>query len=335
MKIAIFSAKKYEQDFFELLNKSHNLNYDLEYFESRLSPQTANLAKGHEIIICFVNDNIHTQTLEILAEAGVKLIALRCAGFNNIDLPTAEKLGIKITRVPAYSPYAVAEFSAGLILTLSRKFHKAYLHTQEHNFSLNGLMGFDLHNKTIGIIGTGKIGEIFSKIMTGFGCKCIAYDLIKNQNCLDLNVKYVELDQLYKQSDIISLHCPLTPETKHLINTDSIKAMKPGVALINTGRGALMNAEDLINGIKSKKIGYLGMDVYEEEEKLFFEDLSDQIITDDIFSRLQTFPNVLITGHQAFFTKEAMHNIVSTTLENIKSYIDNGKIINQVKNSAS
>lgn len=323
MKIALFSAKKYEEKYFNQLNQNAKFRFDLEYFEARLTPQTASLAKNFEAVVCFVNDDLHTETLVALADSGVKLIALRCAGFNNVELDTAKKLGITVVRVPAYSPYAVAEFTAGLILALSRKFHKSYLHTQEHNFSLQGLMGFDLNNKTVGIIGTGKIGDIFAKIMTGFGCHCLAYDLKPNQACLDLGVKYVSLEQLYQHSDIISLHCPLTPETKHIINSDSIKLMKPGVMLINTGRGALMNSHDLIQGIKCNQIGYLGMDVYEEEEKLFFEDLSDQIITDDVFARLQTFPNVLITGHQAFFTHEAMYNIVDTTLENIKCFLEN------------
>lgn len=330
MRTALFSAKKYEECFFNKINENKEFKLELEYFEARLTQQTASLAKGFEAVVCFVNDNLQAETLNILSALGVKLIALRCAGFNNVDIETAKKLGITVVRVPAYSPYAVAEFTVGLILSLSRKFHKSYLHTQEHNFSLQGLMGFDLNNKTIGIIGTGKIGEIFAKIMTGFGCQCLAYDLEPNQACIDLGVNYVELEQLYQQSDIISLHCPLTPDTKHLINSESIKLMKPGVMLINTGRGALMDSHDLIQGIKSKHIGFVGMDVYEEEEKLFFEDLSDQIITDDVFARLQTFPNVLITGHQAFFTHEAMHNIVATTLGNIKSYM-----MNQVKNQVN
>ena len=322
MKIALFSAQKYEEEFFDQANNQGKFLFKLKYFEANLSPQTASLAKGFQAIVCFVNDNLCALTIEILAQQGVKLIALRCAGFNNVDLVATKKADITVVRVPAYSPYAVAEFSAGLILALNRRLHKSYLHTQEHNFSLQGLMGFDLNNKTVGIIGTGKIGEVFAKIMTGFGCKCYAYDLTENQACLAMGVKYLALNDLYKHSDIISLHCPLTPATKHMINTDSINCMKPGVMLINTGRGALMNAQDLILAIKEKQVGFLGMDVYEEEEKLFFKDLSDQIITDDVFARLQTFPNVLITGHQAFFTREAMKNIVETTLKNIKSFLE-------------
>jgi D-lactate dehydrogenase len=321
MNIAMFSSKKYEKDFFNQFNKTYN--FDIEYFEVKLNIQTASLAKGFEVVVCFVNDNICSETLSLLANNGVKLIALRCAGFNNVDLEAAKKLDIKIVRVPAYSPYAVAEFTVGLILSLNRKFNRAYMHVQEHNFSLQGLMGFDLHGKTVGIIGTGRIGEIFAKIMTGFGCQCIAYDVTENPACIDLGVNYVSLNTLYQQADIISLHCPLTTETKHLINSSAIEKMKSGVMLINTSRGLLIDTRSVIEGIKSKKIGFFGMDVYEEEENLFFEDLSDQVINDDTFTRLQTFPNVFITGHQAFFTEEAMHNIVETTLENINSYINN------------
>lgn len=321
MKVAIFSCKSYEQPFLESANQHYQ--YDLTYFETYLNEKTAILAKGFDVVCVFVNDNLNANVINQLANQGVRLIALRSAGFNHVDISAAKKNKIPVVRVPDYSPYAVAEFAVGLILNLNRKIHRAYNLVKEHNFLLNGLMGFDLHGKKVGIIGTGKIGSIFAKIMLGFGCDIHACDPIKNSACVALDIPYVSLDTLLSQSDIISLHCPLTPETHHIINENTISKMKPNVMLINTGRGGLIDTRAIINALKKQKIGALGLDVYEEEENLFFRDLSNMIIQDDIFLRLQTFPNVIITGHQAFFTKEAMTNIANTTFSNIHSFEKN------------
>lgn len=258
--------------------------------------------------------------LEELYKKGVRLIALRCAGFNNIDLYKADELGITVVRVPAYSPASVAEHTVGLMLSLSRHIHRAYNRVRESNFSLNGLLGFELHHSTVGIIGTGQIGTALVKILTGFGANIIAYDPVPNNECTSLGVKYVDFKTLCQQSDVISLHCPLTPETQHLINQKTLQDMKQGVMLINTSRGAVIDTQAVINSLKLEQIGYLGLDVYEQEENLFFQDLSDQVISDDLFERLLTFPNVLVTGHQAFFTDKALTNIAETTLNNIQRF---------------
>lgn len=321
MKVAIFSSKSYEHPFLESAN--HDYHYELTYFEASLNEKTAILAKGFDVICVFVNDNLNATVINQLANQGVRLIALRSAGFNHVDISAAKKNKIPVVRVPDYSPYAVAEFAVGLILNLNRKIHRAYHLVKEHNFLLNGLMGFDLHGKKVGIIGTGKIGSIFAKIMLGFGCDIHACDPIKNDACVALGIPYVSLDTLLSQSDIISLHCPLTPETHHIINENTISKMKTHVMLINTGRGGLIDTRAIINALKKQKIGALGLDVYEEEENLFFRDLSNMIIQDETFLRLQTFPNVIITGHQAFFTKEAMTNIANTTFSNIRSFEKN------------
>ncbi len=315
MKVSIFSTKSYDRQFFTAANIEHQ--HELTFLEPRLNRQNACLATKADAVCVFVNDEVDRSTLEFLANNGTKLIALRCAGFNNVDVPVARALGIKIVRVPAYSPYAVAEHAVGLILTLNRKLHRAYNRVREGNFSLEGLLGFDLHGRTIGIIGTGRIGQVVAKIMTGFGCKVLAYDLYHNPECTAIGVEYVELVQLFSQSDIITLHCPLTPETYHLINQEAIAKMKPHAMLINTGRGALIDTKSIIVALKSGQVGSLGLDVYEQESELFFEDLSDQIIQDDTFARLMTFPNVIITGHQAFFTEDAMKSIAEVTLSNI------------------
>ncbi|AUT03976.1 hydroxyacid dehydrogenase [Nostoc sp. CENA543] len=315
MKVAVFSTKAYDRKFLEAVN--YPQKHDLVFFEPRLGQDTAILAAGFPAVCVFVHDQVDAPTLEILAARGTRLIALRCAGFNNVDLKAAAQLGIKVVRVPAYSPYGVAEHTAGLILSLNRKIHRAYNRVREGNFSLEGLLGFNLNERTVGIIGTGKIGLILGKIMRGFGCRLLAYDMYKNSELEALGGKYVELPELFASSDIISLHCPLTPETHHLINAEAIAQMKSGVMLINTSRGALINTQAVIEGLKTGKIGSLGVDVYEQESELFFEDLSDEIIQDDVFQRLTTFPNVLITGHQAFFTEEALRNIADTTLANI------------------
>jgi D-lactate dehydrogenase len=265
-----------------------------------------------------------------LASHGTSLIALRCAGFNNVDLKAAARLGMRVVRVPAYSPYAVAEHVVAMIQTLNRKTHRAYNRVREGNFSLEGLLGFDLHSRTIGVVGTGKIGQIFAQIMKGFGCEVLGYDVFKN-SAFEAIGRYVALPELLSQSDIVSLHCPLTPETYHLINAEAIEQMKPGAMLINTSRGGLVDTEAAIDGLKSKKIGALGLDVYEQESDLFFEDLSNEIIQDDLFERLTTFPNVLITAHQAFFTKEALENIAETTMQNISDFEAEQPLKNEVK----
>jgi D-lactate dehydrogenase len=274
---------------------------------------------------------VNRKVLEKLAKQGIRLVALRCAGFNNVDLAAAKELGITVVRVPAYSPYAVAEHAVGLILMLNRRLYRAYNRVRDDNFALNGLLGFDLHGKTVGIVGTGKIGQCFAQIMNGFGCRLLAYDVYPNQTCLDLGVSYVDLPDLFAQSDVISLHCPLLPATYHMVNAETIQHMKPGVMLINTSRGALMDTKAVIEGIKSGQIGYLGTDVYEEEEDLFFEDLSGTIIQDDTFQLLQSFSNVVITAHQAFFTQEALGNIADTTLTNISTFANGEPCPNQVK----
>lgn len=329
INIAVFSSKKWVVDSFNEINKK--FLFELSYLEPRLNAQTASLAKGHQAVCVFVNDHLDAKAIEGLKEHDVKLIALRCAGFNNVDIEAAHKNGIKVVRVPAYSPYAVAEHTLGLILTLNRKFHKAYTRVRDGNFALEGMLGFDLHDKTIGIIGTGKIGQVFAEIMLGLGCKILAYDKFENDDLKKKGVAYVELPDLYENSDIISLHCPLTHETYHIINEYSISAMKNGVMIINTSRGPLIDTVAVIEGLKEGKIGHLGLDVYEEEEDLFFEDYTERVIPDDMFARLLTFPNVLITSHQAFFTREAVHNIAGTTLNNVKSFFKKGEAENEVK----
>ena len=328
VKIAVFSSKKWTVDSFNPVAERYDT--EISYFETRLQRKTVPLAKGYDVVCVFVNDKLNSDVIDALHKLGVKLIALRCAGFNNVDNIRAKELGIGVVRVPAYSPYAVAEHTLGLAMTLNRKYHKAFPRLKDGNFSLDGLLGFDFHGKTVGIIGTGKIGQIFANLMMGLGCKVIAHDKYPNEELKSKGVEYVELDELYKNSDIISLHCPLTHETYHIINEYAISAMKKGVMILNTSRGPLVNTYAAIEGLKKGKIGYLGLDVYEEEEKLFFEDLSEKVIQDDQFVRLQTFPNVLITAHQAFFTREALNNITETTFRNIQEYLTTGTCENEV-----
>lgn len=329
MKIAFFDTHEFERNTFTK-NNAENYTHDITFYETRLTEQTANLAHGFETVCVFVNDRLNNTVLKKLSLGGTKLVALRCAGFNNVDLNAAQEYGISVVRVPEYSPYAVAEHTVALILSLNRKVHRAYNRVRESNFSLNGLVGFDLYQKTVGIIGTGKIGSVFARIMNGFGCKVIVYDLAPNQELLKLGISYVSMEELLKQSDIISLHCPLTPKTKHLIDATAISATKPGVMLINTGRGALIDTPALIEALKTGHIGYAGLDVYEEEEGIFFEDHSNHILKDDILARLQTFPNVILTSHQAFLTNEALKNIAQTTLNNISAFELENKLTNQV-----
>lgn len=324
MKVALFSSKPYDIEFFQECNK--NYNHEIHFFDFHLDKTTIALTKDFPAICPFVNDKIDKKILKQLSQNGVKLIVLRSAGFNNVDVEEAEKLGITIMRVPAYSPYSVAEHTVSLILALNRKIYRAATRVRDGNFSLDGLLGFDLNKKTVGIVGTGKIGVITAKILQGFGCNVLAYDIQKNTECEKMGVKYVTLKEIFNNSDIISLHAPLNKNTYHLINSDSIKNMKDGVMIINTSRGGLVDTKAVIRGLKSGKIGYLGLDVYEEEGDIFFEDLSNEVLHDDIFARLLTFPNVLITGHQAFFTRNALENIANTTLENLSSF-EKGKPI--------
>lgn len=329
MKIAFFSTQSYDREFFEKHNK--NYGYDLVFYEGRLTTDTSLLLKDTPVVCVFVNDKIDRPLLQQLALQGVSLIALRCAGFNNVDVPAAAEYNIKIVRVPAYSPHAVAEHALAMIMALNRKICKAFNRTREQNFSLNGLLGFDLYKKTVGVIGTGNIGEVFSRIMTGLSCHVLAYDIHKNAELEKLGVTYLPFDELLPQCDIISLHCPLNNQTRYMINEKTIQQMKKGIMLINTSRGALVDTRAVIRGLKSGHIGYLGIDVYEQEENLFFENLSEQIIQDDVISRLMSFPNVLITSHQGFFTFEALSQIAETTLSNIKSFMTEKKLVNEVR----
>lgn len=329
MKIAVFSTKTYDRTFLEAANADHG--HQLVFLEPRLTLETTPLAAGFPAVCAFVNDQLGAPVLSELARQGTRLIALRCAGFNNVDLAVAHDLGITVGRVPAYSPYAVAEHTVGLMLTLNRKIHRAYNRVREGNFALQGLLGFDLHGRTVGVIGTGQIGVIVARIMRGFGCRVLAYDPYPNPQCEELGVSYVSLPELFSASDIITLHCPLTPQTYHLISAEALTQMRDGVMLINTGRGALIDTQSVTEALKSGKVGYLGLDVYEEEAKLFFEDLSDRVIQDDVFTRLLTFPNVIITGHQGFFTAEALHNIVDTTLANVTAFERGEGTLHEVK----
>jgi D-lactate dehydrogenase len=325
MKVACFSTKSYDKDGFDRLLPEYG--HEFTYLELKLDEKTVSLAEGFDAICSFVNDHLDETVLNKLAQMKIKNIVLRCAGYNQVDLKKAAELGIRICRVPAYSPEAVAEHAVALLLTLSRKTHKAYNRVRENNFSLEGLTGFNINGKTVGVIGTGAIGTAFCRIMKGFGCKILAFDLFENKDLKNAGVTYVSLDDLLKQSAIISLHCPLTPETQHLINGKRISLMPEGVVLINTSRGALIETRAL----KKRKIGYLGIDVYEQEEHLFFRNLSEEILMDEDIARLMTFPNVLITGHQAFLTKEALAQISKVTLENLNE-LGKGEILtNEVK----
>ena len=320
MRVAVFSTKPHDRQFLQQCNAAHGSTHDLRFLEPRLNAETANLAQDCEAVCVFVNDSLDRAVLEQLQRHGVRLVALRCAGFNNVDLVAARDLGITVARVPSYSPEAVAEHTVALILTLNRKTHKAYARVREGNFSLDGLLGFDLKGRTVGIVGTGKIGICLARIMQGFGCRVVGHDPSHDGEFVAAGGSYVDLPELLATSDIVSLHCPLTPQTHHLIDARSIAMTKPGVMIINTGRGALVETRALIRGLKTGHIGHVGLDVYEEESDLFFENLSDQILQDDVFARLLTFPNVLITGHQAFLTQEALTAIAETTIGNISNF---------------
>ena len=327
-KIAFFDAKPYDIASFDEINK--NYGFDIKYFENHINIDNAAFAAAYDAVCVFVNDVVNKDVIDILAAGKVKVLALRCAGYNNVDL-TAVYGKIHAVRVPAYSPYAVAEHAAALMMALNRKIHRAYYRTRDGNFSLNGLLGFDMYAKTIGVIGAGKIGRVMVDIALGFGMKVLVYDNFKDDAyAAAKGIKYATLDEIYAQSDIITLHCPLTPETNHMINAVAIEKMKPGVMIINTGRGKLIDTRALIDGLKTGHIGSAGLDVYEEESDYFFEDFSNSMVGDDVLARLLTFPNVLVTSHQAFFTKEALHNIADTTLSNIKEYFDGGYLKNEI-----
>ena len=330
MKVAVFSTKQHDRQSLMAANAAAEQTHDISFFEAHLDARTAVLAKGAGAICPFVNDHVDRATLAVFHDQVVLLIALRGAGFNNVDLNAAQDFNISVARVPAYSPWAVAEHAAALILALNRKIHRAYARVREGNFALDGLLGFDLHGRTVGLIGVGRIGLVMARIMNGFGCKVIAYDPVPNAELEALGGRHASLDELLSSSDIISLHCPLTPATQHFIDAAALERMKRGVMLINTSRGAVVDTRAVIDGLKSGKIGYLGLDVYEEEGDLFFEDLSDQLIQDDVFARLLTFPNVLITGHQAFFTADALQAIAETTIANLTSFEATGRPVHEV-----
>lgn len=323
-KIAFFDAKDYDIASFEKANKDGKFN--IKFYETKLSIDTVNLANGYDCVCIFVNDNVDKEVIDALSAAGVKLIALRCAGYNNVDIEHAFGK-IHVVRVPAYSPYAVAEHAMALLLTSIRRIHKAYIRTRDHNFSLSGLTGFDLHGKTVGVVGTGKIGRIFAGICKGFGMNVLAYDKFPAK---DSDLTYVTLDEIWERSDVISFHCPLTDETKHMVNKESIAKMKKGVVLVNTSRGALIDSEALLEGIKDRQIGAACLDVYEEESDVFFHDFSGHIINDDILARLISMPNVIVTSHQAFLTNEALSNIADTTLSNIAQFEKEGRCDNEL-----
>lgn len=329
MKVTVFSTKRYDQEFLEAANRDHL--HEFTFLEDRLTAETARLAGGTEAVCAFVNDSVDARTIEILAAGGTRLIALRCAGFNQVDLKAAEAHGMSVRRVPAYSPHAVAEFAIGMMLTLNRKYHRAFNRVREGNFGIDGLLGFDLHGCTVGIIGTGKIGCLTVRPLAAMGCKVIGCDPYHSQQFKDLGGTYVDRDTLLTESHIISLHCPLTPESYHLINADTLAQMRDGVMLINTSRGALIDAPAVIDALKSHKVGYLGIDVYEQESDVFYEDLSNEIIQDDVLQRLISFPNVLVTSHQAYFTETALRNISETTVANLNDFAAERPSANEVR----
>lgn len=324
IRIAFFDAKEYDRTSF---NAANNAAFDIRYFETKLREGTVRLAEGCEVVCAFVNDTVNAPVLDALNQMGVKLLAMRCAGYNNIDLRYAQGK-MPVVRVPAYSPYAVAEHAMAMLLTSVRRIHKAYIRTRDFNFSLNGMTGFDLHGKTVGIVGTGKIGKVFADICRGFGMNVIAYDKYPSP---ESSISYVSPEELWAQSDILSFHCPLTEENYHMVNRETIEKMKKGVILINTSRGALIDSESLLSGIKDRKIGGACLDVYEEESDVFFQDFSGHIVEDDTLSRLISMPNVIVTSHQAFLTREALENIAETTLDNITAFLKNGACSNEVR----
>jgi D-lactate dehydrogenase len=317
VKVLVYSTRPYDE---EVLNSANRGKHELHFTQAHLDERTASLAKNYPAICCFVDDTLNASVLGQLNKGGTKLVILRSTGFNNVDLQAAESYGMTVMRVSRYSPHAIAEFAVCMILALNRKIHRAYERIREGNFLLDGLLGFDLHGKTVGIIGTGKIGSILAQILHGFGCKLLGHDVTESQDCLSLGMRYVPLNRLLSESDIVSLHTPLNPQTCHMIDAKALALMKPGAMLINTSRGALVDSQALIAALKKRRLGAAGLDVYEEESHIYFRDLSDEVITDDVIMRLTTFPNVIITGHQAFFTKEALNEIAETTIRNISDF---------------
>jgi len=328
MKIAVFSTKRYDRDFLEKANAS--AGHQITYFDVPLEQETAALAAAYDAVCIFVNDKADAGVLEALSHGGTRLVALRCTGFNNVDLQAAARVGLKVVRVVTYSPYSVAEHAVALLLAINRKIHRAYNRTRDSNFSLDGLMGFDLHGKTVAVVGTGKIGRVFAQIMLGFGCEVIGYDKYPSPEFEALGVRYAKPGEIGARADIISLHCPLTPETHHIINADTLARAKRGALLINTSRGGLVDTEAAIEALKSGQLGGLAIDVYEQEADLFFRDLSSAIISDDVFQRLLSFPNVIVTGHQAFFTREAVSTICETTINSINEFAAGQPLSNEI-----
>lgn len=328
MKVAVCSTKPYDRSFLSAANR--DAGHELVFFDARLCGETQQMVAKFPAVCVFVNDILDADVLSTLASQGTRLIALRCAGFNNVDIEAAVSLGLHIVRVPAYSPHSVAEHTVGLMLSLNRHLHQAYNRVRNGNFALQGLLGFELRGKTVGIIGTGHIGAVVAQILYGFGCRLLGHDPHQSAECIGLGMEYVPLEKLYEDSDIITLHCPLNRLTHYLIDNSAINRMKQGIMLINTSRGAVIDTRAVIEGLKSSKIGWLGLDVYEQEGDLFFRDLSDQVIQDDVFQRLLTFPNVLITGHQGFFTDDALSSIAETTLQNISIFEHQGVCRNEV-----
>lgn len=330
MDVAVFSTRSYDREFLDLANAAAGNSHTLRYFDASLSEQTVALTAGSGAICAFVNDRLDQNILAALHSQGTRLVALRCAGFNHVDLEAAEALEIAVARVPAYSPEAIAEHTVALILSLNRKLHRAYVRVREGNFALDGLLGFNLGNRTVGIVGTGRIGAVVAHILQGFGCTLLAFDPVPDEILEQRGVTYVPFPELMERSDIVTIHCPLTPQTHHLIDANSLKLIREGAMLINTSRGAVVDTRAVIAGLKSGRIGALGLDVYEEEGDLFFRDLSETMLQDDVFARLLTFPNVLITGHQGFFTREAMTAIAETTIHNISSFEETGRAAHQI-----
>ena len=318
MQVVVFSTKPYDREFLAAANAGNR--HELRYLEPRLTAATSPLAHRHPAVCAFVNDHLDATVLRTLAAGGTRMIALRSAGFNHVDLAVARELGLVVSRVPAYSPHAVAEHTIAIILALNRRIHRAYARVREGNFALDGLLGFDLAGRTAAVVGTGRIGAIVARILHGVGCEVIAYDVAPNPECAALGIQYASLEEIWRRADIITLHAPLTPDTRHVVDARAIARMKRGVMIVNTSRGALVDTQALIDGLKDGRIGYLGLDVYEEEEALFFQDHSSHVIQDDVFARLLTFPNVLVTAHQAFFTREALAAIAATTLGNITAF---------------
>ena len=329
MKIAVFSAKRYDRDFLSAANAG--AGHQLSFFDVPLDQESVALATGYEAVCIFVNDQANADVLKMLAAGGTRLVALRCTGFNNVDLKAAEQLGIKVVRVVTYSPYSVAEHAVALLQAINRKIHRAYNRTRDSNFALDGLMGFDLHGKTVAVVGTGKIGCVFAKIMLGFGCRVIGHDKYPSEAFTSLGATYAQPGEIGAKADIISLHCPLTPETHHIINADTLARAKRGALLINTSRGGLVDTEAAIEALKSGQLGGLAIDVYEQEADLFFRDLSNTIVADDVFQRLLSFPNVIVTGHQAFFTEEAITTICETTINSVSEFAEGRPLTNEIK----